>query len=123
MICRRVAPTAMRTAICPRRATPRASSKFATFAHAISSTDPQTVSRICRLRPYSSFISATPAPAGTTLITCFGSTRSGSDIQFAGYPESFTIHWRRIPVSRGDIPATVAPGRSRPMMRSHAETD
>ena len=50
----------------------RASSRFATLAHAISRTMPQTPSRIWRLRPYSSFISATPAPAGTTLIDLFG---------------------------------------------------
>ena len=84
MICRREAPTARRTAVCPRRATARASSRFATFAHAISSTKPHTESRICRLRPYSSFITATPAPAGTTLSTCLGSMRTTSGIQFAG---------------------------------------
>ena len=84
MICRRLAPTAIRRAVCVRRATARASSRFATFAQAISRTIPQTASRIWRLRPYSSFISATPAPAGTTLITCFGSKRSMSDIQLEG---------------------------------------
>ena len=50
-ICRR-APTARRTAACPRRATARASSRLATLAQAISSTNPQTASRICKLRPY-----------------------------------------------------------------------
>ena len=84
MICRREAPTAMRTAVCPRRATPRASSRLATLAHEISSTRPQTASRICRLRPYSSFISATPAPAGTTLTTCLGRSRIMSGIQLGG---------------------------------------
>ena len=47
---RRDAPIASRTAVWLRRATPRASSRFATFAHAISSTSPQTPSSICRLR-------------------------------------------------------------------------
>ena len=41
-ICRGVAPRARRTAVCPRRATARASSRFATLAQAISSTRPQT---------------------------------------------------------------------------------
>ena len=83
-ICRRDAPIASRTAVCPRRATARASSRLATLAHAISSTSPHTASRICRLRPYCSFMTPTPAPAGTTLMTCFGSTGSTSGIQFAG---------------------------------------
>ena len=42
---------ARRIAVCPRRATARASSRLATLAQAISSTRPQTPSRICRLRP------------------------------------------------------------------------
>src|SRR5260370_143112 len=46
---RGVAPRASRTAVCPRRPTPRTSSRFATLAHAISSTKPHTDSRICRL--------------------------------------------------------------------------
>ena len=123
MTCRRVAPMAMRSAVWPRRATARASNKFATLAQATSRTKPQTVNRICRLRPYSSFISATPAPAGTTFITCLGRSCRTSGIQLDGYPESFCIHWRRKPVRRGDIPAIEAPGRNRPIMRSHAETD
>ena len=53
----------------------RASSRLATFAQAISSTRPQTASRICRLRPYCSFITPTPAPAGTIAMVCFGSRR------------------------------------------------
>ena len=95
MTWRRVAPIAMRSAVCPRRATARASSKFATLAHATSRTKQQTVSKICRLRPYSSFISATPAPAGTTFNTCLGRSWIISGIQLAGYPESFCIHSRR----------------------------
>ena len=123
MTCLRLAPSASRTAVCPRRAAARASCRFATLAQAISSTNPQTESRICRLRPYSSFITATPAPAGTTLITCLGSSRITSGIQLAGYPESYCIHCRNTPVRRGPIPSTEAPGRNRPIMRSHAETD
>ena len=122
MICRREAPMAKRTAVWPRRATARARSRFATLAHAVSSTSPQTASKISRLRPYSSFITATPAPAGTTLITCLGSVRMTSAIQLAGYPESYCIHRRSTPVRRGPIPAIEAPGRRRPIMRSHAET-
>ena len=83
-ICERDAPMASRTAVCVRRATARASSRFATLAQAISSTSPHTASRICRLRPYCSFITPTPAPAGTIAIVCFGSRRSTSGIQFAG---------------------------------------
>ena len=120
-ICLGVAPTASRIAVCPRRATPRASSRFATLAQAISNTRPHTESRICRLRPYSSFITATPAPAGTTLTTCLGSMRMTSAIQLAGYPESFCNHWRSNPVRRGAMPSIEAPGRNRPIMRSHAE--
>jgi len=69
---------------CPRRATARASSKFATLAHAIRSTRPQTESRICKLRAYPSFIVATPAPAGTTVMDCFGRVRITSGIQLDG---------------------------------------
>ena len=39
MICRRVAPMASRSAVCPRRATARASSRLATLAQAISRTN------------------------------------------------------------------------------------
>ena len=67
-ICDRDAPTARRTAVCVRRATDRASSRLATLAQAMSSTRPHTASRSCRLCPYCSFITPTPAPAGTTLI-------------------------------------------------------
>ena len=123
IICAREAPTARRRAVCPRRDTARASSRFATLAQAISSTRPQTESRISRLRPYSSFISATPAPAGTTLITCLGSVRITSAIQLAGYPESCWSHCRSTPVRRADIPAVEAPGLRRPIMRSHAPLD
>ena len=83
-ICRRDAPIASRTAVWPRRATARASSRLATLAQAMSSTSPHTPSRICRLRPYCSFITPTPAPAGTTAITCCGSAWMTSGIQFAG---------------------------------------
>ena len=48
-ICDRDAPIASRTAVCVRRATERASSRFATFAQAISSTSPHTAISICRL--------------------------------------------------------------------------
>ena len=75
---------ASRTAVWPRWATARASSRLATLAHAMSSTSPHTASRIRRLRPYCSFITPTPAPAGTTVITCSGSLRSISGIQFEG---------------------------------------
>jgi hypothetical protein len=64
MTWRRGAPIARRTAVCARRATARARSRFATFALAISSTNPHTANRIRRLLPYCSFM--TPAPAGTT---------------------------------------------------------
>ena len=40
--CRRLAPSAARTASSRVRPTPRASSRFATFAHAMSSTNPTT---------------------------------------------------------------------------------
>ena len=83
-ICARDAPMASRTAVCVRRATARASSRFATFAQAISSTRPQTAISSCRLRPYCSFMTPTPAPAGTIAIVCFGSAAMMSDIQFAG---------------------------------------
>ncbi len=83
-ISRRDAPIASRTAVWPRRATARASRRLATLAQAMSSTSPQTASRICRLRPYCSFITPTPAPAGTTAMTCCGSTRSTVAIQFGG---------------------------------------
>ena len=36
---------------------------------------PQTANRMSRLLLYCSFISATPAPAGTTLIDCLGRVR------------------------------------------------
>ena len=49
--------------------------------------------------------------------------RMTSGIQFAGYPESFCIQLRSSSVSRGAMPSMDAPGRSRPMTRSHAETD
>ena len=74
----------MRTAVCGRRATDRASSRLATFAQAMSSTSAHTPSRICRLRPYSAFISATPAPAGTTAMSCCGITFSMSGIHSTG---------------------------------------
>ncbi len=51
-ICRRDAPMAGRRAVCERRATARASRRFATLAQAMSSTRPHTPSRICRLRLY-----------------------------------------------------------------------
>ena len=63
----------------------------------------------------------TPAPAGTTATTCFGSDRSMPGIQFAGYPASCSIHCRRLAVNRGPTPSGDAPGFSRPMTRSHAE--
>ena len=75
---------ASRTAVWPRRATARASSRLATLAQAISSTSAHTASRMRRLRPYCSFITPTPAPAGTTVITCCGSTRSTSASQLGG---------------------------------------
>ncbi len=122
-ICPREAPTASRTAVCARRAAARASIRLATLAHAMSSTNPQTASRICRPRPYSSFIAPTPAPAGTTLMTCLGSTRITSDVQFGVYPDSNRIHCRSTPVRRGAMPSIDAPGRNLPITRSHAETD
>ena len=106
-----------------RRATARASSRFATFAQAISSTSPQTASRICRLRPYSSFITPTPAPAGTTVMVCLGSMRID-----VGHPVGRVAGVVLHPLpqdcrsSRGAMPSTEAPGRSRPITRSHAET-
>ena len=114
-ICARDAPIAMRTAVCVRRATERASSRFATLAQAISSTSPQTAISSCRLLAYCSFITPTPAPAGTMRMVCFGSRCSTSDSQFAGQPASCGIHWRRTPVSRGATPSVVAPGLSRPI--------
>jgi hypothetical protein len=121
-ICDREAPIAIRTAVCVRRATERASSRFATFAQAISSTSPHTAINNCRLLAYCSFITPTPAPAGTIAIVCFGSRWSTSDSQFAGQPASRGIHWRRTFVSRGAMPSVVAPGLRRPMTRSQAET-
>ena len=72
------------SAVWPRRATARASSRFATLAQAMRSTSPHTPRRICRLRPYCSFMMPTPAPAGTTVMTCCGSDWMTSGIQFAG---------------------------------------
>ncbi len=83
-ICARDAPIATRTAVWVRRATARASSRLATFAQAISSTRPQTTRRMRRLRPYCSFMTPTPAPAGTTVITWRGSMRTMSAIQLDG---------------------------------------
>ena len=83
-ICRRDAPMASRIAVCPRRATARASNRFATLAQAMRSTSAQTPRRICRLRPYCSFMTPTPAPAGTTVIAWLGSVRRTSGIQFDG---------------------------------------
>src|SRR5580693_546520 len=57
------------------------------------------------------------------LITCFGRTRMTSGIQLDGYPDSFWLHCFRTPVRRGAMPAVVAPGRKRPMTRSHADGD
>src|ERR1035438_5575208 len=57
------------------------------------------------------------------LITCFGRARITSGIQLEGYPESFWIHCLNVAVKRGATPAVVAPRRSRPMTRSHAEGD
>src|SRR5262249_20072700 len=59
---------------------------------------------------------------GTTLRTCLGRTRITSGSQFGGYPESCSSHCRSTPVRRGPMPSTEAPGRTRPIMRSHAET-
>jgi hypothetical protein len=91
-ICERDAPRARRTAIWPRRVTARASSRLATFAHAMSSTITHTTRRIRRLRPYCSFITPTPAPAGTTGDDLVRHHRSMFGIQFAGYPASCRIH-------------------------------
>ena len=66
------------------RATARASSRLATLAQAISSTRPQTPSRMRRLRRYCSRMMPMPAPAGTTVITCFGRPWITSGIQLDG---------------------------------------
>jgi hypothetical protein len=55
-------------------------------------TRPHTPRRIWRLRLYCSFMMPTPAPAGTTVMTCRGRFWMTSGIQFAGYPESCCIH-------------------------------
>ncbi|MEZ5421185.1 MAG: hypothetical protein R2708_28130 [Vicinamibacterales bacterium] len=83
-IARRDAPMASRIAVWPRRATARASSRFATLAQAMNSTSAHTASRIWRLRPYCSFITPTPAPAGTTVIDCSARPRSILGSQLAG---------------------------------------
>ena len=83
-ICRREAPSASRTAVWPRRATARASSRLATFAQAISSTSPHTPNRMRRLRLYCSRMIPTPAPAGTTAIDCCGRSLITPGIQLAG---------------------------------------
>ena len=64
----------------------------------------------------------TPLPAGTMLMLCLGSKRLISGIHAAGYPLSFWSQFRKMPVIRGAMPSTVAPGRSLAMTRSHAET-
>jgi len=63
----------------------------------------------------------TPAPAGTTVMTCLGSDWMISGIQFDGYPDSLRIHWRSTPVSRAPMSAVVAVGRRRPITRSQAD--
>ena len=118
MICRawrqsRAAPRFVRGAI---RHVPAAGSRRWRRRSAAPSRKP--TSRICRLRPYSSFITATPAPAGTTVINCFGSMRITSGIQLAGYPESCCSHCRSTPVRRGAIPAD---GSSRAQAADHAQ--
>src|SRR5437764_718001 len=54
-----------------------------------------------KLRNESNFITPTPAPAGTTSMTCFGSSRTTSGIQLEGYPESYCIH--RVPKTADQI--------------------
>ena len=115
------APTASRTAVWVRRATARASSKLATLAHAISKTSPQTARSICRLRPYSSFMTATPAPAGTTLMICFGSRRTTSAANSRDSRRRFASTGEGCAVRRGPMPSMDAPGFRRPITRSHAE--
>lgn len=66
----RRAPSASRTEVCILRAVPRASSRFAMFAQAMSSTKPE--STISNRRPFSDSlaIAATPPAAGSARIFC-----------------------------------------------------
>src|ERR1700733_9974896 len=54
---------------------------------------------------------------------CLGRAWITSGIQLEGYPESFLIHCFKLAVKRGAIPAVDAPGRKRPITRSHADGD
>ena len=107
----------------------RASSRLATFAQAMSSTSPQTPSRICRLRPYSSFITPTPAPAGTTVITCL---RQRTDhvghpvgriagvvlhpvAQHAGQARRHAVRWSRLAAIARSRAATLRPAAAAAM--------
>ena len=118
----RDAPIARRTAVCVRDARPRAPAAGSRRSRRQSAARARRPpSRIWRLRPYSSFITPTPAPAGTTLITC-----RGSSADHVGHPvggiagivlDPLTQHVgepRRHSVDRG---ARLAAARS---TRSHA---
>ena len=63
----RAAPIACRTAISRSRTLARASSRFARFAQAISSTSPVVASRIQRGCSYSRRNCETPVPPGVTV--------------------------------------------------------
>ncbi len=117
----REAPSARRTDVCARRAVPRAINRLAIFAHAISNTRQHTMSRIRRLSLYPSFISPTPAPAGMTLIFCLGAMAliCGRYSLNASPTKSVTSHCRRSPEKRAARPSVLAPGRRRPITRSH----
>ncbi len=92
------------------------------LAQAISSTRQQTVSRMRRLSRRSCLSSRQRRfPPGTTLMILLGQRLAlRPDIHSAGMPLSFTSHSRKSLVRRAATPLVEAPGRSRPITRSHA---
>ena len=70
---RRVAPSAVRTLISALRPMPRTSSRFAIFAHAISSTTPEIHISRCRFDPYCSCMFWMPPPPAVNTTCTFGS--------------------------------------------------
>ena len=60
---------------CVRRATAARQQQVGDVRAGNQQDERAHASRICRVRPYCSFITPTPAPAGTTAMVCLGSRR------------------------------------------------
>ena len=108
------APSATRIAAWPRSA--RASSRFARFAHATSSTSAEVTNRMASDRENSIRISATPPPAGTTGMRCFAM----SDRSRSGTNACAVSHCRSAVEARADTSSGRSPGFSRPIAYSQS---